>query len=445
MMTGHRWLYGWGLGSVAAGAASLLVPLYVVQLGGTAVDLGLLGAVAALLGAPGAVVWGRLADRTSDPRTVTVYSLLGVAVLLAAMPLLRSVPPVIAANAALWLVVAAAGPVLTLLVVADAPAADWNHEIALLNTYQGYGWAGGLLLGIVWTATVGRVLDPTTAQRTLFVACALAAAAAAALLNQWMPAPSARALRRVDARRVGRLLASGRRGVRGATFLFTPNRLYWSTRRIHPRRLVERFTPTLAAYYLGVGCFFTGFAAFFAPLPLYLTDVGFSPGAVFGFYLVSSLAAAACYPVAGELSSRHDLRVLQSTAVGLRGVAMPLVAIAGGVLAADVAGVTVTVALFSLIGAAWAVVAVTAGTIVTRVAPSEVRGEALGVYAALGVLAGGLGSILGGAVAEAAGFTAAFGVAGVGALLGAAVVLSLRGLSSGTRPADSPSAARVRE
>jgi hypothetical protein len=31
-----RWLYGWAVGDAAAGAASLLVPLYVLALGGSA-------------------------------------------------------------------------------------------------------------------------------------------------------------------------------------------------------------------------------------------------------------------------------------------------------------------------------------------------------------------------------------------------------------------------
>jgi len=148
-MEGHRWLYGWGLGSVALGAASLLVPLFVVSLGGSPFDLGLLGAVAALVGTPGALVWGRLADRTKNRRGVVVASLLGVAVVLGATPFLPTIPPVIVANALLWLAFAAAGPVLTLLVVADVPAARWSEGIAALNRYQGTAgradscWASG--------------------------------------------------------------------------------------------------------------------------------------------------------------------------------------------------------------------------------------------------------------------------------------------------------------
>lgn len=437
-METHRWLLAWGLGSVTVGAASLLLPLYIVQLGATPLQLGLLGAVTAFVGAPGALFWGRLADRTSNPRPIVLFSLVGVAGLLAVTPALTSIPLLIVVNAALWLVFAAAGPVLTLLVVADVPESAWNREIALLNEYQGYGWAGGLLLGIVWSATVGRVLSPGVAQQGLFIACASAGVVAAVLMGRWMPAPTERRLGRVDPERVARLLSIGRRGVRGATFLFNPNRLYWSTRTLHPRDLADRFTPTLATYFLAVVLFFTGFAAFFAPLPLFLTDVGFSSEAVFGLYLVSSLGSAAFYGGAGRLSSRYDLRTLQAGSLGVRAVAMPLVAVAGGALAGGLAGSLVVGTLFTLVGLTWAVIAVTAGTIVTRVAPPDVRGEALGVYAALSTLAGGIGSVLGGVLADVAGFGVAFLGAGAVILVGATLVVSLRGLSPDARLVRSP-------
>lgn len=438
-MNKQRWLLAWGLGSIAVGAASLLVPLYVVQLGGNPFELGLLGAVAALIGAPGAILWGRLADRTSNPRVVILFSLVSVAVLLAIMPLLSSIPVLIAANALLWLVFAAAGPVLTLLVVADVPEAEWSREIALLNKYQGYGWAGGLLFGILWSVLVGLFVTPATTQRTLFVACGVSAAVAAVLMGRWMPKPSARKLERVDPERVSRILSTGRRGIRSTTFFFNPNRLYWSTRNIHPSRLADRFTPTLAAYFLGVVLFFIGFSAFFAPLPLFLTGVGFSSDLVFGLYLVSSLGAAAFYTGAGKLSSRVDLRVLQTGALGLRGLSIPLVAIVGTGLAAGIAGILVNGLLFVLIGVSWAVIAVTAGTIVTRLAPADLRGEALGVYAALSALAGGIGSIGGGALANTLGFPVAFTVAGGFILIGAGLVMLLRGISTKTKMTRDPS------
>lgn len=85
-MNTDRWLVAWALAGVALGGASLLVPLYVVALGGGATALGLLAGTAALGGAPGALVVGRLADRTGHRRTYLVASLAVVAAALGGIP-----------------------------------------------------------------------------------------------------------------------------------------------------------------------------------------------------------------------------------------------------------------------------------------------------------------------------------------------------------------------
>ncbi|NEU57030.1 MFS transporter [Halorussus sp. MSC15.2] len=423
----ERWLYAWGLGSVALGAASLLVPLYVVALGGDPTALGLLAASAALLGTPGALLWGRIADRTRNPRSVVVASLLGAAVSLGAIPLLDSVVAVLAVNAVLWFVSAAAAPVLTLLVVADAPERAWSGRIAALNRYQGFGWAGGLVLGTLWLGVLAPQFDsPLSARRWLFGVTAALAAVSAVAAAKWMPS-AATDLGRADRRRIARFLSGTHRNVKTATFAFTPNRLYWTTLGLRPRHLARRFTPRLAAYFLAVALFSTGFAAFWAPLPAYLSAEGYGGDATFGLYLATSLASAACYGAVGRLSERFDVRLFQSAALGVRAAAFPVVALVGAATGLVATGGAVGV--FVVIGVTWAVIAVTGTGLVTRHAPASIRGEALGVHAALVAAAGGAGGLLGGWTAEF-GYLVAFGVAGGLVVAGAVVVAALRGLST---------------
>jgi MFS family permease len=235
---------------------------------------------------------------------------------------------------------------------------------------------------------------------------------------------------------VARLLASSRGGIRGATFAFSPNRLYWTTRGIHPRRLKRRLDPALATYLAAAALFFTGFAAFWAPLPLFFTERGFGSGQVFALYLASSLGSAVLYEGAGRLATTYDVRLLQSGALAARGVLFPAVAVVSGLGALSVGLVTAGVGL-AAIGVTWAFIAVVGTAIVTRLAPPSVRGEVLGVHTALGAVAGGAGGVLGGWVASF-GYLVAFGVAGGLVLAGAALVLSLRVLSDGERAAESP-------
>jgi len=98
-----RWLYAWGLASIGLGGASLIVPLYAVELGGGPITLGILAAAAA--------------GTFSTPSNSAV----------------ESIPIVIAANAAIWFAFAAATPVRTLLAVVGTPEDEWSDRIARLN------------------------------------------------------------------------------------------------------------------------------------------------------------------------------------------------------------------------------------------------------------------------------------------------------------------------
>jgi MFS family permease len=434
----ERWLYAWGLGSVAFGGASLLVPLYIVQLGATPVELGILAATAALIGAPGSIVFGRVANQVEHRRTLVLVTLFGVAAALAAIPLLPGIGAIIAANAVLWLVVASVAPVLTMLVVDDSPESAWSERIGLLNKYQGYGWAGGLVLGVVWPLVVTPLIGGEAATPALFWLLAACAGTSAVGSARWLPAPApadhVTSERRI--RRIARILSGSRRGVKGATFAFSPNRLYWTTKGIHPRRLGGKLSPALATYLAAATLFFTGFAAFWAPLPLFFTEIGFGSGQVFALYLASSLASAVLYEGAGRLASRYDVRLLQSGALAVRGVLFPAVVVLAG-LGAAMVGLFGAGAGLAAIGLTWAVIAVVGTAIVTRLAPPGVRGEVLGVHTALGAVAGGVGGVFGGWAASF-GYLVAFGVAGGLVVVGALLVLSLRVLSGGERATERP-------
>lgn len=411
-----RWLYGWGLASIGLGGASLIVPLYVVSLGGGPAVLGVLAAVAAVAGAPGALVVGRLADRTGHRRGYILGAIGVVAAGLVGVAAVESIPLVIVANAAIWFAFAAATPVLTLLVVVDAPESEWSDRIARLNEWQGVGWALGLLVGFVVVLVGERVvgLAPVTVQRLVCLVCAvstgvggLVTASALPKERESMPAP--RRLQRA-------ITAATRFGVRGASFPFTPVRM--DVRGFHPRRFVRRFTPGLALYFVAVTLAFAGFGAFFAPLPAYLGEAGFGSDAVFGLYFALNAGAAVFFGVAATLVARYEVALVHVGSLAVRGVALPLVVVAGGSLAA-------AVPIFVVVGFTWAVIAVSAATLVTRLAPPIVRGEALGVYSALSAVAGGIGSVLGGWVA-ATSYGYAFVLAGALVFAGVAIVLVLR-------------------
>jgi len=417
-----RWLYGWAMGYAAVGAASLLVPLYAIELGADAFLVGLLAATAAVAGVPGAILWGKLAGRTGRRRPFVLVALAATAVVLATMPLLDGPWSVLAANAVLWFFVAATAPVLNLIVVAGVPEKAWEGRFARLNAIQGYGWLGGLLGGALWTALTARAMPTLVAHRSFFLVTAAAALLGLVTVRGYYPEQSRvteRRFRTVYRRMTRRRGWGSGRYVRAVPF--GPSRLYWALRTVRVEGIRDRFSPALGRYLAVATLFFGGFSLFFGPLPAYLTGAGYGTGEVFLLFVVSSAGSAATYELAGRLAATHDVRVLQTGALSIRVVAFPLVVLLGGVLPAEV-GLVAVAALFAAIGVSWAVIAVTATGLVTRLTPEPIRGEALGLYAALGGLGGAVGSAAGGALAEVAGYLVTFGVAG-GVVLVTAVLV----------------------
>jgi MFS family permease len=434
-----RWLYGWGLGHATVGAASLAVPLYAIALDASALLVGLIASTAAFAGVPGAILWGKLASRTGRRRRFVVVALGATAGVVALLPVVslpafrRLVPPsvvppavaVLVLNAALMFVVAAAAPVLNLIVVEGVPADRWDERFGLLNHYQGFGWLGGLAAGFLW-GVVGPAVLPVSElalQRVFFLVLATAAAVGLAIVVTYYPEQSTLSERRF----LRRYTELPRRGLNAARYVrtvpFGPGRLYWAVRSIDVAEARRRFTPQLTRYLAAATLFFVGFAVFFGPLPAYLRTAGFGGDQIFALYVINSAGAAVLYARVGDIARRIGTGPLQTGALTARGVAFPLVTLSAGTLPFpfDLASLAV---LLGLVGVTWAVISVTATGTVTRLSPAPIRGEALGLYAALAGFGGGVGAAIGGAVATVVGYFATFLAAGVVVVAGAGVALT---------------------
>ncbi|MFB6166487.1 MAG: MFS transporter [Haloarculaceae archaeon] len=452
-MTDDRWLTALAVSAVASSVAGLLVPLYLVRLGGGAAQLGVNAAVSSLVGAPAAVLAGRYADRTGNRRGVVLAALSVAAVALVALPFIATVPAVIAVNGVLAFALAAIGPVVTMLVVGDSPEAAWNARIARLNTLQGYGSTGGLVLGTVWLAGVGAVATVGVTQETLFGLGALFGVAAAVVAYRSLPRHAPLALGPRRSGRVATLLSRTSRNVRDDAFSFGTTRVFWAARSLSPAGLAAlraRLPTALWLYFAGAALFFTGFSVFWAPLPVFLTDrAGFGTGVVFALYLVNNVASTVLYDRAGALAGSRDVRFVQGGALGLRAVAFLAVGalgVAGAGLFAAGGPVPLLVvgALLAVVGVTWAVVAVAGTAIVSRFAPADARGGVLGVYAALSAVAGALGGLLGGWVASHT-YALAFGLAAALVIAGGAVVVLTHQLSVAPTASTPPEPSRPTE
>lgn len=419
MEAGDRWLVGWGLGYVAVGAASLLIPLYALSLGGGPLLVGVLASTAAFAGVPGALLWGWLSARTGKRRVFVLVALVATAAVLAVTPLVRSAWVLVAANTLLWFVVSAASPVLNLLVVDGSPESAWEARIGTLGAWQGYGWVGGLVLGSAWIPLATRLTDPSTARAWLFWLCAFAAVAGAVIAARRLPLETTVDPERLSASPalLARLDRGAGRYVRSVPFATT--RLYWALRSLGRGGPFVRLPRVLWAYLLAVGVFSAGFSAFWGPLPAYLAGT-YPDERVFWFFLASNAASAVCFTRVGAWTTAYGGPRLQAGALSVRALLFPTVAFVVLVVGPP-AELPLLLVVFGLIGLTWAVIGVTATGLVTRLSGPD-RGTGLGLFAAVAGAGGGLGSILGGWLASAAGYLATFGVAGALVLASVLVV-----------------------
>lgn len=427
-----RWLYGWAVGYAAVGAASLLVPLYVLALGGSPLVVGLVAASAALAGVPGALIWGRLAARTHRRRPFLLVALAAVAAVLLALPALGSPWAVLAANAALWFVVAASAPVLNLIVVGSAAESEWEARIARLNGVQSYGWVAGLVGGLAWTAVAPRLgVEPLLAQRLLFLVLAATAALGLLTVRLWYPEPAVVTARRFEQvyRRLGAAGANAGRLLR--TVPYGPTRAYWALRTLRPDRLRDSLRRPIRRYLLAVTLYSVGFAVFWGPMPAFLRERGFADGTVFALFLAGTLGSALAYDRVGALCRRVGNANAESGALAVRILLFPLVGVVGASVGAPVVGL-----LFALIGVTWAIIGVVATGLTSRLVTAPERAEALGLYTALVGFGTGVGSAIGGAAAGILGYRTTFALAGGVVLVGLALaVASGRGSRSTTAAA----------
>ena len=435
------WLYGWALGYAAVGAASLLVPLYAIDLGAGAFLVSLVAATAALAGVPGAILWGRLVTRTRRRRPFVLVALGLSAGVFLALPFLSSPWTVLLANAALWFVIAAAAPVLNVIVVEGHEPRAWAGRFGLLNHYQGYGWLAGLVAGGAWSTLANSAagIAPLAAKRLFFVGSAVATLLGILVVLARYPEPVTTSEQRF--RRLSRRIrtAGGNPGRAARAVPYGPGRIYWALRDVgvgrrgDSRRATEgplarlrrRFSGSLIRYLAAATLFFVGFSAFFAPLPAYLVDAGYATDEVFALFILSAAASAAAYARAGAAAASHSPIRLQAGALLLRSISFPVVAVVGAAVAPPL-GLALVGVLFVLVGVSWAVIAVTAAGLVTGLAPESVRAEAFGAYTAVGSLGGGLGSVVGGAIAGGVGYLSAFVVAG--GVVGLAAYLAVDGV-----------------
>lgn len=396
------WPFAFFPEKLGEGLVGPILPIYAATfVGASAAKIGLMEASFQALAVLGAFAWGRTSDQVSKRKAFILVAFVGAGASLAGMAFAPSFWTLFAWRAVYGFMAAGFGAVGGALVADQSTPATIGDRLGLLRMVGGMGYVAGLVGGALLV-----LVRPTFELFAISGALALASAVAG---WAWIREPSSY-LSRSEVTRLFRNVG-------------TPVSMGIQRRLYNPMVYVQRpkleGTERRAWAYLGaIALSFVGTTAGFVLFPLYLSDVvGLSRSTIFGLFILNAGLSALLYRPMGRLADRVGYRPLQLGAIGTRsGMFLVLVV-------PFVGGLPAAIVFLSLAGISWAVLNVTGPAALFRSMRIREKGELIGLYSVSAGLGSLAGALLGGLLAQQAGYAWLFTIA-AGLVALAVVVLA---------------------
>ena len=421
---GKQWYWAFLVNKIAQGASSALIPLFVITvLGGHVGEVTLAAVAASASTIPAYIIWGAYVDRTGKRRMPLVWGMAITALAYIVMTFSRDIWTFVGANLLAGFFLAATVPTSTILILEHTRKESWGTEVGTFTKLNGIGYVLGLIMGAAYFALTAGRLETELAMRLFMGVCAAIFVLAWLMTVVWVREPLYKFDHRWFVKDVLHLQAKyiEKYNYLPSQFLSRPGEIR-KARRHGPGWGLQ-----LDLYLVASFTVFVGFLVFYTPFPVMLADeLALSESQIFAVYLTSSIMAAALYGWAGREVDRIGNKRAQLGAwvarifiFGAFAVALLMMARGNGMAAFVLAA-----ALNGAAGAMYAIVGVAGTTTVTKLAPSNIQGAALGAYNAVVGVGIVVGSVLGGLIAASLGWYAV--VAATSALIAAASLILWR-------------------
>ncbi len=161
------WRLGFFFHEMAFGLLSVFLPLYVIAMGGSLVDIGIMSAVALFLVIPASFFWGYICDKTRRYKRYILISFLASTVFLYLFTITTSVGLLIILYAVMSILHVAHEPPKNVLIAELYSREEWDKTFARYEGFTEVGWLIGLLLGFVMS------IYRLAATSTLLLCCSL--------------------------------------------------------------------------------------------------------------------------------------------------------------------------------------------------------------------------------------------------------------------------------
>lgn len=395
-----RWFYSVLPAAAAAAPVGTLIQLYIIELHGSVIDVGLVTTLFNAVGIPAAIIWGSVTDRFHRRKLIIALSAFALSADFILLLLVRTVFGVAFVYALFSLLSSASATPLNLLVMETQPKLRWASAFARLSMVSSVGNTLGFVLGSAWSQFLPLHL--------LTVPLALLTIASSALSLLLIREPS---------------------------FIFEREMIVMQKRSFF-QRLLEfplaflrvprvtdfkgvfkglryQLTRELPVLYLSIFAFYVSSGLFNTSLAPSLIDAGLTESEVFLVYLAGMAVQTLAFNFAGPYIERRSLRRTAVTGLLLRAAGYGALGISASLLTGLPYLGTSLVFYPLAAGIAFAAYYTASNTMIFNTLGHRGQGSRLGVYSALVGGATTLGSILSGYVSFFLGFGVTFLLAAI--------------------------------
>jgi MFS family permease len=135
---------------MAIGPVGTLAQLYILELHGSVLDIGLAATLFAAASIPAAIFWGFITDRVQTRKSLVVWSYILIAGILFSFVFVRTVYGIILVYSAFSFLSSAFATPLNLLIMETQPKASWASAFARFSMISSVGSTLGMLIGVGW-------------------------------------------------------------------------------------------------------------------------------------------------------------------------------------------------------------------------------------------------------------------------------------------------------
>jgi len=369
------------------GLLSVFLPLYVIAIGGSLVEIGIMSAAALFLVIPSSFFWGYICDKTRRYKRYILISFLASTVILYILTLTTSVSLLIILYTIMSILHVAHEPPKNVLIAELYSHEEWEKTFALYEGLTETGWLIGLLLGfLIAIYGFGATLTLLLCSGLNLIALIISL-----ILVTDPPLIFERSLVSIE-----------------KTMDFTHRGIVIASKMLDGLLLNEKLEKeNLHAFCIGLVLFSLATNILFTPLPIFFSrELALPASAVFAIYVLNSCGGVVGYFIAGRSSVRPREKSHINLIVIFRSILAFLFIIVALMPAYSVAMAAV---LLILMGFAYAFFLVYTLSLSMELIPT---GKA-GLFNVLVGLGQAGGAFIGPFLAQILGFTYAFLISGI--------------------------------